>query len=365
MFAVARVPGLEGRVVAVALVLLFAFSACSSGADEKELASVRQDLQTEKALTQSLEAQRTLEKDKAAALQVKLDQTEAPMAELESVRAKTKSMESRMTDEMSAAAALQAQLVQAKAQIAELEDEYLRASSLLSDVGQLRETVDKAEAQQALLEALLAWNMKDAKGFAAGFTEKGLAETMMGPPNSIGEPAIALRRLIDTTVTGDSASIHAMYALGTHRRSINIFLVRDDGVWKIDDDKQLSPKIKGDTISVEVQLENCSFQLDPNAVTGGNVAFILKNVGQQDHGLVLTKVPEDLNLTDLVPGVGLPPVGIQDVAFVAELAPEDEINVAFTRPLMSGRYVFRCPAQDDAEGLPPITKDMLAEFTVP
>jgi hypothetical protein len=266
---------------------------------------------------------------------------------------------------MAVVASLQSQLDQAKVQIVELLDERVRASSLESELAQLRETVDDAEAQQALLEALLAWNRKDAKGFAAGFTDKGLAETMLRLPSSVGEPAIALRRMIDTTVTGDSASIHVMYALGTQRNSINIFLVRDDGVWKINDDKQRSPKINGGTITVDVRLEDCSLQLDPHAVTGGEVAFRVKNVGQQNHGLVLTKVPEDLNLTNLAQGVGLPPEGIQDIAFVGELAPEDEITVAFTQPLVSGRYVFRCPAPDDTDGLPAITKEMLGEFTVP
>ena len=357
--------GLNGPLSAVLLLLLAAFSACSSGTTESELRAIREDVREERERAQSLESQLGREKDKVAALQARLDQAEVQMAELESERARADSMESRLTDERSVVATLQARLDQMEAQIVELEGERRRASSLESELAQLREMVDEADARQALLEVLLAWNRKDTEGFAAGFTDDGLAGTLMRLPSSFGEPAIALRRLIDTTVSGDAASIHAMYALGTQRNSIDIFMVKERGAWKIEGDRQVSPKIRDGTITVDIQLDECRFELDSNAVTGGNVAFRVRNVGQQHHELILSKVLEDLNLTQLVQGVGSPQDGIRSIAFVDGLAPEDEINVAFTEPLVSGRYVFHCPVPEDPEGVLLLTKEMLGEFVVP
>ena len=45
-----------------------------------------------------------------------------------------------------------------------------------ANVANLQESLDKAEAREALLAVLLAWNRKDTEGFIAGFTDVGISD---------------------------------------------------------------------------------------------------------------------------------------------------------------------------------------------
>lgn len=176
------------------------------------------------------------------------------------------------------------------------------------------------------------------EGFMAGFT----GEEISGLPEVIGEPAIALRRVMETEVSGDTATIHAMYALGTQRKSVLHSMVKEDGVWKISNEEQLSPKILGNTTAVDIHLHGCAFAFDSNAITGGNVAFSVENIGEESSGLVLVMVPEGFDAIMAYEVSEPPPEGVQRIAFVYGLEPGEQINVAFTKPLDPGRYVLIC-----------------------
>ena len=325
MLSTRRRIGLWGRLAFIPLVLVLAVAvagaACGTGVSEEEFEALQQDLADQESESQSLESQLAQVRANIAGLQERVDEAEVQKAGLES------------------------QLVQERAITADLQ-----------------ERVDKAEVQQALLVAFLAWNRKDTEGFAAGFTDKGISETFYGAP--IGEPPITIRRVMDVAVSGDAATIHAMFAFGTQRRSVRESLVKEDGVWKIDNEEQLSPKIKGNTAAVDIQLNECVFAFDSNAITGGNVGFRVENVGNRPHHLTLNKVPEELDLVQTLQGDGPLPEGIEAVAFSDTLKPSEQINVAFSEPLDPGRYLLLCFLSDDPEHQPHVTKDMVAEFTV-
>ena len=53
----------------------------------------------------------------------------------------------------------------------------------------------------ALLSTFLAWNRKDRDAFTANFTDTGLSGTVLSLPESLGDPAIAPRRIMEATVS--------------------------------------------------------------------------------------------------------------------------------------------------------------------
>ena len=306
-------------LVAVALLI-----ACSPGVAQEEFDAAQQVLDREQARTRELESRLGLEERNQVALLARLDQAEIRIAELDSERMK------------------------AEAQKSQLESK-LEANVETSD--ELRSEVDEAQALQALLETLLAWNRKDEKTFSAGYTEGGAANTVLALPRAVGEPGLSLRRLVDVSAAGEEATIHVMFALGRQRNSVNIAMVKEQGEWKIDGERRLPPKIKEGTATVNVTVADCKLAFDKTSVSDGNVGFKLTNLGAQQHHLVLYE-GSDLQSSQL--------------AFVMDLEPGSEMNVAFAQPLAPGTYLFQClsAGQVDSRVSLADAQGTLAEFTV-
>ena len=166
---------------------------CSSGVSEEEFNGVVTDLETEKAFTESLESELATERASKVRLAEAVDRFEGRVAELESELAKER-----------------------------------------STIKGNQERVDVAEAKAALFAAFLAWNRRDREGFIASFTDAGFSQTLLSAPETVGEPPIALRRVMDAAVTNDTATIHAMFALGTQRHSVRYSMTKQDGVCQVD-----------------------------------------------------------------------------------------------------------------------------------
>ena len=298
---------------------------CSSGVSQKESEAVQKDLETERALSQSLESQLAKEGANLAQLEKAVDRAEVRLAELESELARERAATAGYT-----------------------------------------ERVDAAEAEAALLAAFLAWNRKDPQGFAASFTDEGISETSLSLPALLGEPPIALRRVMDATISSDTATIHAMFALGTQRNSVRYTMAKQGGVWKIDGEERLSPKIQGNTMVVDVRLDECASMFDSETITERNVALRVENVGEEHHHLILKKVPEELDLGQLLQDHQPPSQGVDEVAFVGAPRAGEVMNVAFTEPLQPGRYVLLCYPLDPKhdEGTQPLAEGIAAAFTV-
>ena len=297
------------KLVPLVVGLVIALASCGAGQQEEALAAVRQELRDETARVRILESQLSGEKSNAARLQGRVDESDAKLAALEPQLAREK-----------------------------------------ESVARLRERIGEAEAREALLAIFLAWNRKDEKGFAAGFTGSGISKTLLSLPESIGDPPISLRRVMDTTVSGDTATIHAMYGFGTQRSSVRHFMVKENGAWKIDHEEQLAPKIQVGTITVEVELDQCTLAMDTSAVISRDVAFIVNNVGGDARRIVLARVLE---------GGSAAEAAVEPIAYVNTLEPGAQTSVAFTEPLAPGRYAFRCLFAD-----PDYADGAVAEFTV-
>ena len=281
-------------------VMLSAIS-CSGGVSDAEFNAVIKDLETEKTNSQALQSDLARERADTARLVEAVNRFEGRIAELESLLSKGRTAIDRSQD-----------------------------------------SAHKAEAEAALLAAFLAWNRKDREGFAASFTNNGISETSLSVPANLGEPPIALRRLMDATVTGDTATIHAMFALGTQRHSVRYSMAKKAGVWKIDGEERLSPKVHGDTPVLDVKLDGCARVSDSVVMIDRMVAFKVRNSGQEHPLLILKRVPEDVDQGRLLQDDVTLSQGVGDVAFIRDTRAGEDINIAFTQPLQPGRYVLLC-----------------------
>ena len=118
----------------------------------------------------------------------------------------------------------------------------------------------------------------------------------MSIPVILGEPPIALRRLMDAAVTDDTATVHAMFALGTQRHSVCYFMAKQAGGWKIEGEERLSPKVHGDTPVVALKLDGCSLLSESESTIDRNVAFRVEISGREHPHLILRRVPKDIDL---------------------------------------------------------------------
>ena len=285
--------------------IMLAVISCGSDVSDAEFNAAMKNLETEKTDSQALRSELAMERADTARLVVIVDRIEARIAELESKLAKER-----------------------------------------AGIAKRQESADKASAQAALLAAFLAWNRKDREGFKASFTENGISETALSIPVNLGEPPIALRRLMDAAVTDGAATVHAMFALGTQRHSVRYSMAKQDGVWKIEGEDRLSPKVHGDTPVVALKVEGCSPLSERESMIDRNVAFRVENSGREHPHLILRRVPEDIDLGELLQGDEAPSESLADVAFFRETKAGESINIAFTEPLQPGRYVLLCYPQE-------------------
>lgn len=72
-------------------------------------------------------------------------------------------------------------------------------------------------------------------------------------------------------------------------------LLKDGEDWRIDGLEFGSPKVPNGTQLVKVQASEFAFSLQEEP-DGGNVAFEVENVGDQQHHVVIEKIPEDLDI---------------------------------------------------------------------
>ena len=257
--------------------------------------------------------------------------------ELDAERARVATLATKLDDAEIQRALLESQLAQQTTEVADLS-----------------KAVDQTEAREALLAAFLAWNRKDEEAFPSSFTDQGLANSVLSLPESIGDPPIGLRRVMEVEVSGDTAHIHVMFGLGAQRNSVRHSLIKTGEVWKINGEERLSPKIKGATVTVDIRLEDCSIEAGDRALTSGDVAFIVENVGAVARNLAVVQIADDVELTQ-APGEGV----IDVLAHVNGLRPGETTNVAFTAPLGAGRYAMICTGPAD------VGQGVVAGFAVP
>ena len=337
----------------LAAVMIAAALSCDNGVSDDELNAVQEELQAERALAQSLKSELDTEQAKVTRLSEDLGIEQAKVTRLNEDLEIEQAEVTRLSEDIG----------QAEQSAAGLESELaLERATVAAN----KAKIDGAEAQTALLAAFLAWNRKDRDGFTANFTEQVFSGTVFSVPENLGEPAIALRRIMDTTISGDTVTIHAMFALGTQRNSALYSMAKDGSAWKIEAEDRLSPKIKGQPTVVELRLEGCVSSSESETVVEGSVAFAVENVGEGQQHLILKKVPEGLDPQHLLLTDTAADEGATSVAFIAETMAGETMNVAFSETLEPGRYALLCYPQGskNAEGGQLPAEGIVASITV-
>jgi hypothetical protein len=231
--------------------------------------------------------------------------------------------------------------------------------------GKVRDTAD-AIAQ--------AYNDKDVDTFLSYWTDNAIQEEYGATREEIrgvlgdflGDPLLSVRSMSNVDVSGDTATADVELAFGKLLQPERDSFVKQDGVWKIDSTEDLAPEIPSDVTAIDLKLDEFAFDFDSSAITSGDIAFRVENVGEQPHEIILAKIPEDLNLQEALQSEETPP-GVEDVAFVEPLDPGARTEMVFAESLEPGRYVLLCfiPDAEDPVGTPHVFKGMQAEFNVP
>jgi hypothetical protein len=235
------------------------------------------------------------------------------------------------------------------------------------DDGEEGEIKDTADA------IVKAYNDKDVDAFLSYWTDSGIQEGFGATreeaqeflAEGLGEPPMSIRSISNIEVSGDTATADVELVFGISLEPERDSFVKEGGVWKIDATEDLAPEIPSDVTAIDLKLEDFAFDFDASAITSGDIAFRVENVGEQPHEIILSKIPEDLNLEEALQSEETPP-GVEDIAFVEPLDPGAKTDIVFTESLEPGRYVLLCflPDSEDPEGTPHVFKGMQAEFTV-
>ena len=231
---------------------------------------------------------------------------------------------------------------------------------------------DEEEVKASYQAVADAWNAKDVQGLLDRFTDSGLLavfdasreEALQFLPEFIGEPPFTLRELREVEVSGNTATVEVEASFGQVIELTRDTLVKEDGIWKLDGEENLVPEIPSGATVIDMNLVDFAFVYNPLAVTSGNIAFQVENIGQQPHELAVFRLPSSMSVLE---ALELPPEQFDVVGVGGSWEPGETTNVIFTGPLDPGRYALVCflPDITDPEGIPHAFKGMASEFTVP
>jgi uncharacterized cupredoxin-like copper-binding protein len=233
------------------------------------------------------------------------------------------------------------------------------------------------EVEAAMRAAIDAYNQKNLPVFLSYWTDDGLkaefdatkAELQAAGPEFFEGPPLSLKSISNTSVSGTNATSEVELAFGLGVERTKYDFVREGNTWKIDGGEDLKAAIPSGTTAVDVTLDEFSFAFDRSKLAGGNVAFNLKNEGEQPHELVLIKSPASFGLNQLLamdPNAE-PPPGVEFLAGAGPIDPGKDGRLVFTEKL-AGHYLMVCFLPDitqGEDGPPHFTKGMAVEFTAP
>ena len=233
----------------------------------------------------------------------------------------------------------------------------------------------RAQVEQTIRETVEAYADQDLARFLENWTADGLQTEFGGTRQEIedvgaeffGGPPIVLRNFLETNVDGDEATSEFELVFGISLSPQRYELVKDDGTWKINSTEEIQAEIPPGTTTVEVAMDDFSFDYDASQAASGNIAFRAENVGEQPHELILLKVPAEFTVEQLLEAADQEiPEGVEAVGFAGPVESGDEVTLVFTETLSNGKYMMVCflPDEEDPEGTPHVIKGMASEFNV-
>ncbi len=240
-------------------------------------------------------------------------------------------------------------------------------------------SAEEEAVQQVFLDASEKWNADDLEGFVVYFTDEGLISSFGGGEGTVedakaslegflGTQDLANQTFLDTTITGETATMDTTFSLGPVLLHSNFGLVQVEGDWKLNSEESNLPvDVPEGTTVVPVDMNEFAYGVDTNAIVDATGAFALeaKNVGEQVHMLGLASIPADAVIEDILQEED--PEGVQFIAGGEDIAAGETGNIVFVAPLDAGRYIMVCFLPDTAEGpegTPHFMKGMVKEFTI-
>lgn len=228
--------------------------------------------------------------------------------------------------------------------------------------------------------AVHAYNQGDAGSTFSIFTDKGFEEEFFVTKEDVladdevyrqvfSDP-VALRAVRDVMATdsGASATVDFEAGLGIHSEELSFVYV--DSRWRIDGSRPGSGLLEAGTTLVDMKLQEYAFVYDEAAVAGGDIAFNVENVGEQEHELVVLKLDGSVPLGEAAAALfeafesDSEPDFLEDSGFLGFLAPGESKTSVLSHPLAEGSYLFVCFVPDAEDGVPHAAKGMISGFTV-
>jgi hypothetical protein len=221
---------------------------------------------------------------------------------------------------------------------------------------------ENGAVESVIRSSVAAENAKDAKTFAAYWTDKGLksydvgtrADLLAGKNADFGSDPITIYRFSGTAVTGDSATTTLDATSRDFKVANAIFrvefdLIRSEGKWLLDGFKFVGSAPPAEGVKVlNVNAKEYAFDLDSTEVPG-DFAMKFANIGKEQHELTFFKGPDGVDVgtakTALqnLDGQKLEPLpagyAVDHLSFAE---PGMSSDISFATPLAPGTYIFAC-----------------------
>jgi hypothetical protein len=179
---------------------------------------------------------------------------------------------------------------------------------------------------------------------------------------------VELRSVHDIEETDDGATAVVEVTLGLGVQAWDMVFVQESLRWKVTDAESTSPTPPAGARTVAMNMQEFAFVYDRSAVSSGNFVLQARNVGAQEHEVVLIKpIDNTISTGDLVEllssGDESGPPPFDAFGFLGFAPPGDSFTAVLAEPLANGKYFFLCFIPD-SDGIPHAAKGMISEFTV-
>ena len=234
----------------------------------------------------------------------------------------------------------------------------------------------EAAVRTAIDEQLAAEASGDADVFLAHVTDNWLKTVVGATRDEVkADPSLFQSEdapeIGDIKVSGNKATVDVSFAEQSGRLIFGneVGLVKQDGKWKTNEFHVVSAaSVPSSAKKVNVALKDFAFDFASKEITSkDDLVFHVTNEGKQAHMMVITKVPANAKLDDILQFEGDgPPPGVEDIGGVFVFSPGDKADVVLKDKLAAGRYLMLCYVSDenDPEHAPHVAKGMVSDFTV-
>lgn len=167
-------------------------------------------------------------------------------------------------------------------------------------------------------------------------------------------------------VDGDSAAADVSLVSDGFEQTITLFLVRENGVWKVDAFTSTPAPIPEGEAVVDLATGDFQYAFDGDAVKTGDFAFRIRNDGGHIHEVFLMALSEGGSAEEAAQR-GSAAAGSTSIARQGPFVPGQSGTMVFDEPLAPGRYFIGCFLRDPAAPNGPwfaAGEGMYAEFSV-